>query len=86
MTDGERGDALAGIVTLNITVILDEEGNWFVSSTESGQAASDYEKEIGDHGCARRIVNLALRIPMPKPVELTADIPAEPDAGELKVA
>jgi hypothetical protein len=63
---------------VELWVLVDENGDYEVSKD-----AADLQ---ADAGLASRVVKVTLRVPTPEPVELEAEIAAEPSVGELKVA
>lgn len=72
--------------TVEVWVLVDEDGN-YVASHDVDRLCEEYDDVIGgdrDSTSFRRI-KVTLTVPLPKPVELTGVVPAEPVGGELRV-
>lgn len=70
--------------TVEVWVLVDQFGECGIGRT-AADAAEDYaagNDPLPTEG--RRMVKIAVKVPLPKPVELTAEV--EEEAGGLKVA
>jgi hypothetical protein len=76
---------MANLIEVEVVVIVDGDGNWVVSHDQES-ALEKYGEEYTDDGSPRRTIRVTLKVPVPAVVELTAEIPEEAAAGELKVA
>jgi hypothetical protein len=71
-------------VQVDVWVVVDEDGN-YVAHTDRDALEERYEDEVGrTSGGATRVLKLSVKVPLPKPVELSAEVGEEAAAGELK--
>lgn len=72
---------------IEVWVLVDEDGN-AVADCNPDHLKDEYEADVGEleTHVARRVVKITLTIPKPQAVSLACVIPAEVNAGELKVA
>jgi hypothetical protein len=66
------------VCEVEVWALVTEDGEYEVSKDPS-----DLQAEAG---LASRLVKLVVRVPVPRAVELVADLPPEPACGELRVA
>lgn len=69
---------------VEVWIVVDESGDFSVAATQAA-AVERFADEIGGD-LATRQVKVTLRVPLPRPVELTGEVPAEPGGAELRVA
>ena len=78
-----------GFTEVTVWVLVDESGN-FVAHHDADKLQGAYEEDIGEFtltdGTAYRTLKLTVKVPTPRPVELSATVAAEPAAGELVAA
>lgn len=68
---------------VEIWVVVDDDGN-YAFGCDQDQAREAYEEDFS--GLCRRAVCVTLKVPTPKPIEVTGEVPAEPETGcELTV-
>lgn len=70
---------------VELWLLVDENGDYVVAKEQEGLAEA-YDNDIGagaDMG--RRIVCVTLTVPLPAPIKLTGEVPAEPEPSELAV-
>lgn len=73
------------MVDIEVWVLVDEGGDYQVGAT-ADDVAERYQSEVGaDDATAKRLVKVVLKVPLPKPVELVGEVPAEAEGGELRV-
>jgi hypothetical protein len=72
------------MLELEVWVVVDENGDYVVANSQA-DAALRYAEDVNGDG-AQRQFRIVLNVPAPRPVELVADVPAESDAGTLRVA
>ncbi len=75
------------VTEVEVWVMIDEDGNYSIALTQAelpGQHDEDHNTR--EDGVNTRQFKITLKVPNPKPVELTATVADEPAAGELKVA
>jgi hypothetical protein len=65
-----------------VWVLVDEAGD-YVCAKDAGDLADRYAEEIGADDMGLRYVKLTVRVPLPTPIEIVADVPA--DEGEPTV-
>lgn len=68
---------------VEVWVVVDENGDYVVD-TASDSAEEKYGDDIGRTGIATRMVKVTLKVPYPKPIEVTAELPEE--SSEVAVA
>jgi hypothetical protein len=72
-----------GFTTVEVWVMVDEKGNWVVHP-DRAELLNRYDEEIGTYeGEAVRIIKATIKVPTPKPVELSGVVAAEVEGGEL---
>lgn len=72
--------------TVEVWVLVDAIGDAEVGTSED-EVSERWESNIGTHNGARRLMRIKLVVPLPKPQELTAVVPADDAApAELQVA
>lgn len=78
--------AKVNTVELEVWVVVDENGD-YSTGNDGDQAAERYGEEIGgDQGTiGLRRVKLTITVPLPAPIELTAEVSAEETAGMVTV-
>lgn len=67
-----------------VWILVDETGDYAVGE-DANTAAERYADNIGNGAGAMRSVKVTLRIPLPKPIEVTAEIPAESETCNVTV-
>jgi hypothetical protein len=73
--------------TIEVWVMIDEGGDYVADASEENLGQRYADDIGGDEGVARRKVKITLKVPLPKPIELTGEVPEEELTGsELKVA
>lgn len=76
-------------VTLDVWVVVDEQGDYAVGTTDE-HAAERYREEIGEPDAGTlgfRRVKVAVSVPLPEAVELAVSVPAdEPPAVTTEAA
>lgn len=68
---------------LEVWIVVDEGGDYALGKDQEG-ACQAFEDEIGGDQ-PRRQVCVKLKVPAPKVIELTGEVPAEPEGGSLTV-
>lgn len=69
--------------TLEVWVVVDADGDYAVGTDEE-TACDAFDSEVGgNHG--RRVVKMSVTVPLPAVIELTGEVPAEPEPAALKV-
>lgn len=77
---------MAKFIEVEAWIIVDADENWVVAQ-DADDAATKYDEDVGsDASTARRTIRVTLKLPVPEVLELVAEVAAEPDAAELKVA
>ncbi|MBP3956479.1 hypothetical protein J8F10_14455 [Gemmata sp. G18] len=66
------------LIDIEVWVMVNGDGEFEVSK--------DAEELQAPAGQASRLVKITVKVPLPQPVELEAEIGAEPETGELKLA
>lgn len=69
---------------VEVWVVVDADGDYAVGKDED-EATSAFEENVGGSG-GRRCVRITVRVPLPKPIELTGVVVAVEEEGALKVA
>ena len=70
---------------IEVWVKVDEQGSWEVG-TDADNCAERFTENVGDEASyATRLVLVKLRIPLPKVIEVSAEIPDEPSEVEISV-
>lgn len=75
----------AEMMDVEVFVLLDADGS-YVAHEDEGELNAAYEdrvQEVGEAGGLRR-VKITVKVPLPTMIELTGEVAAESDAGELK--
>lgn len=76
----------ADFMAIEVWVKIDEDGEYDVGR-DRDEAQERYGENISeDFAGGVRLVKITLRVPLPKPTELTGEVAADLPAGELKVA
>jgi hypothetical protein len=74
------------MVEVEVWVMVTEDGD-YVCHIDRDELIAKHEEDVGSlSGKATRILKIAVSVPTPAPVELTATVAEEPASGELKVA
>jgi phosphoenolpyruvate carboxylase len=68
-----------------VWVLVDESGD-YVCAKQSDDLSQLYEDEMGEVELGRRYVKLTVRVPLPTPIEITADVPAEEGEPSVRVS
>lgn len=70
---------------ITVYVMVDEAGEAIATTDESN--LSDLYEEIvgGDHGSAKRIVKLVVKIPAPEPLEVIVNVPPESQTATVTI-
>lgn len=69
---------------IEIFVIVDENGDYAIHK-ERSEVEQAYCDDIGDAEAAKRLIVVKLNVPLPKPIEVTATVPAEPSTATVEV-
>ncbi len=69
---------------VEVWIVIDENGDYAVAATQEA-AVERFADEVGGE-LATRQVKVTLKVPLPKPLEMTGEVPAEPEGAELRVA
>ena len=72
--------------TVELFVKVNESGEYDCGSTAE-EAGERFEENIGtDNETGYRLVKLTVKVPLPKPLELTGEVTVDESESELKVA
>lgn len=78
---------MATVQEIEVWVMVNDQGE-YVAHGDADKLAGLYAEEVGEiaeAGGIRRI-RLAVKVPLPEPIELTGEAAAEPEPGELRAA
>lgn len=72
---------------IEVWIVVDENGDYTVGA-DLDSAAERYGEDVGgDNGSLGiRHVKVTLKVPLPKPIELTGEVPAPPEGTSLTAA
>lgn len=71
-------------VELEIWVVVDENGD-YAAGTNREEAEASFDNDIGcDQSTASRRIKLTVKVPLPKPIEITGEVNVNEEPGELK--
>jgi hypothetical protein len=68
-----------------VWVLVDESGD-YVCAKDAGDLKDLYDSEIGAEETGLRYVKLAVRVPLPTPIEIVAEVPAEEGEPTVRVS
>ena len=72
--------------TVEVWVCVDGDGDFGIGR-DADAACTNYDDEVGGGtDCGRRMVKLTVKVPLPTVIELSGEVAADEEAGELKVA
>jgi hypothetical protein len=68
--------------TLEVWVAVDADGDYECGVDEDA-ATERFDENVGGTG-GRRLVKLTVKVPLPTVIELTGEVEADPEPGELR--